>query len=154
MPVADDPLSHRSFPTSSRSPRTNFPSSQSDTWATSAPRAREPTTSDCTRVLKSPPVRDSVSTRRDYSNRDRFDSIPRHSSPHRREHWGSPTRRYDDGIDRPLLPSGASSVGSVHDGSDRADHSLNLYIHRLESLQNRLGAINRGKVYTALAQYS
>ena len=149
VPIADDPLSHRSFPTSSRSPRTYFSTSRSDSRATSAPRAREPTTSDYTRVLKSPPVRDSVNTRRDYSDRDRFDSIPRHSSPHRRERSGSPSRGYDDGIDRPLSPSGASSVGSVHDGSDSADHSLNLYIHRLESLQNRLGAINRGKVYVA-----
>ena len=149
-PVADDPSSHRSFPTSSRSRRTYFPTSWSDSRATSAPRPREPTTSDYTQVLKSPPVRDSVSTRRDYSDRVRFDSAPRHSSLPRREHSSLPTRGYDDGVDRPLSPSGASSVGSVHDGSESVDHSLNLYIHRLESLQNRLGAINRSKVYTAL----
>ena len=146
--VKDGPLSHRSYPSSSsKSPRTYSPTTWSDSRAPLAPRSREPTTSDYTRGVKSPPVRDTVSTRRDYSDRDRFDSTPRHSSPHRRERSGSPTRRYDDGIDRPLSPSGASSVSSVHNGSDSADHSLNLYIHRLESLQNRLGAINRGNAY-------
>lgn len=147
-PATDDALSHRSYPTtSSRSPRTYSPTSWSDSRTKSPPRDREPTTSDYTRVLKSPPVRDTVSTRRDYGDRDHFDSTPRHSSPYRRERSGSPTRGYNEGIDRPLSPSGASSVGSVHNASDSADHSLNLYIHRLESLQNRLGAINRGKAH-------
>ena len=69
-----DSSSHRSFPTSSRSPRSYFPTPRSDSQATSAPRAREQTTSDYTRVVKSPPVRDSVSTQRNYGERDRFDS--------------------------------------------------------------------------------
>ena len=148
----DDPLPHRSHPvTSSRSPRNHSSTSWSDSRSSSTPRAREPMTSDYAQVMKSPPVRDTASTRHDYSDRDRFVSTPRHSSPNRRERSGSPVRVYDDDIiNRPLSPSGASSVGSVHNGSDIADHSLNLYIHRLESLQDRLGAINRGKNTTLL----
>ena len=145
-PVIDGPSSHRSYVTpSSRSPRTFSPTSLSDSRTTSAPLAREPTSTDYARTLKSPPVRDTVTARRDYSDHDRFDSTPRHSSPYRRERSASP-----DGFrhsDRPLTPSGASSAGSVHNGSESGDHSLNLYIHRLESLQNRLGAINRGEVF-------
>lgn len=145
VPVIDGPSSHRSHVTSpSRSPRTFSQTSWSDSRPTSAPLAREPTSTDYTRILKSPPVRDTVAARREYSDRDRFDSTPRHSSPYRRERSVSP-----DGFrrsDRPLSPSGASSVESAHNGSESGDHSLNLYIHRLESLQNRLGAINRGKV--------
>ena len=144
--ATDAPLSPRREPTTSiKSPRTYSPKSWSDSRTSAAPRAREPITSDYTRVLKSPPVRDTVSLRRDYSDHDHLESTPRHSSPNRRDRLSSPTTRYDDVIDRPLSPSGASSVGSVPNGSDSADHSLNLYIHRLESLQNRLGAINRGK---------
>lgn len=144
--ATDVPLSPRSYPTTSiKSPRTYSPKSWSDSRTSAAPKAREPITSDYTRILKSPPVRDTVSSRRDYSDHDRLESTPRHSSPNRRDRLSSPTPRYDDVIDRPLSPSGASSVGSVHNGNDSADHSLNLYIHRLESLQNRLGAINRGK---------
>ena len=144
IPVIDDPLSHRSHVTSpSRSPRTFSPSSWSDSRTTSAPLAREPTSSDYTQTLKSPPVRDTVNTRREYSDRDRFDTTPRHSSPYRRERSASPDGYHHS--DRPLSPSGASSVGSAHNGSESGDHSLNVYIHRLESLQNRLGAINRGK---------
>lgn len=144
IPIIDGPLSHRSHVSpSSRSPRTLSPTSWSDTRTTSVPLAREPTGADYTRTLKSPPVRDTVTARREYGDRDRFDSTPRHSSPYRRERSVSP-----DGYphsDRPLSPSGTSSVGSAHNGSESGDHSLNLYIHRLESLQNRLGAINRGK---------
>ena len=144
--ISDGPLSHRSYPTSlSRSPRTYSPTSWSDSRATSAPRVREPMTSDYTQRLKSPPTRETVSSRRDFGGLGHSDAAPRHSSPRRQERSDSPIRGYDDAYDRPLSPSGASSVGSVHNGSDSADHSLNLYIHRLESLQNRLGAINRGK---------
>ena len=143
--TADEPLSRRSYPSStSRSPRTYSPTAWSDTRTTSAPRARDPIPSDYTQRLKSPPTRETVSTRRDYSDRGHFDSTPRHSSPRRQELSDPSIRRYADAYDRPLSPSGSSSVGSVHNGSESADHSLNLYIHRLESLQNRLGAINRG----------
>ena len=144
IPITDGPLSHRSHvPASSRSPRTFSPRSWSDTRKTSVPLTREPTGNDYPPTLKSPPVRDTGTTRREYGDRDRFDPTPRHSSPYRRERSVSP-----DGYrhsDRPLSPSGASSLGSPHNGSESGDHSLNLYIHRLESLQNRLGAFNRGK---------
>lgn len=143
-PVTDGPSSHRSHVTSSsRSPRTFSPTSLSDSRTTSAPFAREPMGADYTRTLKSPPVRDTVVARREYSDHDRFDSTPRHSSPYRRDRSASP-----DGFrhsDRPLSPSGASSVESAHNGNDSGDHSLNLYIHKLESLQNRLGAFKRGE---------
>lgn len=140
----DDPLSHRRYPkVSSRPHETYAPTTWSDSRSSSATRTREAMTSNQAQVMNSPPVRDIVNWRHDFG--DRFVSSPRHSSPSRRESSGSPGRVYDDAIERPLSPSGASSIGSVHNGSDMADHSLNLYIHRLESLQNRLGAINRGK---------
>ena len=147
--TADEPLSRRSYPSSpSRSPRTYSPTAWSDTRTTSAPRARDPIPSEYTQSLKSPPTREIVSNRRHYNDRGHFDSAPRHSSPRRQELSDPSIRRYADAYDRPLSPSGSSSVGSVHNGSESrresADHSLNLYIHRLESLQNRLGAINRG----------
>ena len=152
IPIVDGPLSHRSHVTSSsRSPRTFSPTSWSDTKTTSVPLAREPTGTDYPPTLKSPPVRDIGTPRREYGDRDRFDSTPRHSSPYRRERSVSP-----DGFrhsDRPLSPSGASSVGSAHNGSESGDHSLNLYIHRLESLQNRLGAFNRGKLSSDVSIY-
>jgi len=142
-PIVDDPLSQRSHvPSSSRSPRTFSPTSWSDTRTTSVPLAREPTGTDYPPTLKSPPVRDTGTTRREYGDRDRFDPTPRHSSPYRRERSISPDGYRHSG--RPLSPSGTSSVGSAHNGSESGDHSLNLYIHRLESLQNRLGAFNRG----------
>ena len=144
IPIVGEPLSHRShISSSSRSPRTLSPTYRSDTRTTSVPLAREPVGTDYPSALKSPPVRDTSTTRREYGDRDRFDPTPRHSSPYRRERSVSP-----DGYrhsDRPLSPSGTSSVGSVHNGSESGDHSLNLYIHRLESLQNRLGAFNKGK---------
>lgn len=144
MPGMDGPSSHRSHVTSpSRSPRTFSPTSWSDSRPTSAPLAREPTTTDYTRTIKSPPVRDTVTSHRDYSHRDRFDASPRHSSPLRGERSGLLDGHHHR--DRPLSPSGASSLGSAHNDSDSGDHSLNLYIHRLESLQDRLGAINRGR---------
>lgn len=143
-PIVDDPLSQRSHvPSSSRSPRTFSPASWSDTRTTSVPLAREPTGTDYLPIFKSPPVRDTGTTRREYGDRDRFDPTPRHSSPYRRERSISPDGYRHSG--RPLSPSGTSSVGSAHNGSESGDHSLNLYIHRLESLQNRLGAFNRGK---------
>lgn len=146
IPIVDGPLSHRSHvPASSRSPRTLSSTSRSDTRTTSVPLAREPRGTDYSATLKSPPVRDNGTARREYGDRDRFDPTPRHSSPYRRERSVSP-----DGYrhsDRPLSPSGTSSLGSGHNGSESGDHSLNLYIHRLESLQNRLGAFNRGKVF-------
>lgn len=148
IPIVDGPLSHRSHvPALSRSPRTLSSTSRSDartTRTTSVPLPREPSGTDYPPTLKSPPVRDSDTTRREYGDRDRFDPTPRHSSPYRRERSVSP-----DGYrhsDRPLSPSGTSSVESAHNGSESGDHSLNLYIHRLESLQNKLGAFNRGNV--------
>lgn len=142
----DDPLSHPRYSTvPSRSHETYAQTTWSDSRSSSTPRTREPVTSDHAQVMNSPPVRDIVNWRHDFGERDRFVSSTRHSSPSRREGSGSPGRVYDDVIERPLSPSGASSFGSGHNGSDMADHSLNLYIHRLESLQNRLGAINRGK---------
>ena len=143
----DGHLQHRSHVTSpSRSTRTFSPTSWSDTRSTSAPLAREPTTTDHIRTLKSPPVRDTITAQRDYSHRDRFETSPRHSSPRRGERSG--LLDFHNHHDRPLSPSGASSLGSAHNDSDSGDHSLNLYIHRLESLQNRLGAIDRGKTYS------
>lgn len=139
----DGHLQHRSHVTSpSRSTRTFSPTSWSDTRSTSAPLAREPTATDHIRTLKSPPVRDTITAQRDYSHRDRFETSPRHSSPRRGERSG--LLDFHNHHDRPLSPSGASSLGSAHNDSDSGDHSLNLYIHRLESLQNRLGAIDRG----------
>ena len=154
MSGKDGPLSHRSHVTSpSRSSRTFSPTSWSDTRSTSAPLVREPTTTDYTRTLKSPPVRDSVTTQRDYSHRDRLESSPRHSSPRRGERSG--LLDFHNHHDRPLSPSRASSLGSAHNDSDSGDHSLNLYIHRLESLQNRLGAFDRGKTFpTTRSKYT
>lgn len=152
IPIVDGSLSHRSHVTSSsRSPRTFLPTSWSDTKTTSVPLAREPAGTDYSPTLKSPPVRDSGTARREYSDRGRYDSTPRHSSPYRRERSVSP-----DGYrhsDRPLSPSGTSSVGSAHNGSESGDHSLNLYIHRLESLQNRLGSFHRGKSSSDVSFY-
>ena len=152
IPIVDVPLSHRSHvPASSRSPRTLSSTSRLDTLTTrttSVPLARELRATDYPPTLKSPPVRDSGTTRREYGDHDRFDLTPRHSSPYRRGRSVSP-----DGYrhsDRPLSPSGTSSVGSAHNGSESGDHSLNLYIHRLESLQNRLGAFNRGKAFSVV----
>lgn len=154
MSGKDGPLSHRSHVASpSRSSRTFSPTSWSDTRSTSAPLAREPTTTDYTRTLKSPPVRDSVTTQRDYSHRDRLESSPRHSSPRRGERSG--LLDFHNHHDRPLSPSRASSLGSAHNDSDSGDHSLNLYIHRLESLQNRLGAFDKGKTFpTTRSKYT
>ena len=136
----DEAFTHRSrLSPSRRSPRTVSPIPWSETRTTSVPLRRDTTITDYSRPPLSPPVRDIGATRRGYNARQHLDLIPRHSSP--------PSRGYDDVYGqsaRPLSPSGASSVGSSQNGLENGDHSLNLYIHRLESLQNRLGAINRG----------
>ena len=92
----------------------------------------------------SPPVRDRESRWRDHDHvnghTQGLEPIPSHSSSYLRQRLPSPRRTSED--DR--SPSGVSTLASSHSGSDNGDHSLSLYIHRLESLQNRLAAASKG----------
>lgn len=121
----------------SRSPRAMSPSRTERHQSPSTLRT-SPKSYDRYRPPMSPPVRDSESDERDngFVSRGRSADVqPRHSSPR--------GTRYDEGVPRTSSTGSSSLNGSSP--RENGDHSLSMYIQRLESLQNRLASANKGK---------
>ena len=121
--------------------RTKHLSSSQQKKSSSPTRSQSRAISHRYRPPMSPPVRDQEGRWRNHldhnENHEGLQQIPRDSSSRLRQRSPSPRRTSED--DRSL--SGTTSSHNSNDG----DHSLSLYIHRLESLQNRLAAASKGK---------
>lgn len=133
--------SERTIPYTSRSPRALSPSRTERHQSPSTLRT-SPKSYDRYRPPMSPPVRDSESDERDHdgfiSHGRSADVLPRHSSPRGTRQLP----RHDEDLPRTSSPGSSSLNGSSP--RENGDHSLSMYIQRLESLQNRLASANKG----------